>query len=107
MSLDQAIEFALAEMEIPDSVEAHAPSLTPRQAAKEKFGGLTAREREVAALIAHGKTNHAIAETLVLSERTVEGYVGNILNKLGFNARTQIAAWAVQKGLLQPDAKPA
>jgi DNA-binding NarL/FixJ family response regulator len=39
----------------------------------------------------------------VLSERTIEGHVGNILNKLGFNARAQIAAWAVEKGLPRED----
>jgi DNA-binding NarL/FixJ family response regulator len=96
MTMEQAIEFALAEIKIPD---APARSLTPRQAAKEKFGGLTAREREVSALIAQGKSNREIAEVLVLSERTIEGHVANILNKLGFNARSQIAAWVVQKGL--------
>jgi DNA-binding NarL/FixJ family response regulator len=40
-----------------------------------------------------------IAQEMVVTERTVEGYVGNILGKLDFNSRTQIAAWAVQKGL--------
>ncbi len=97
MTLDQAIEFALAEIKIQDTQD--APALSPRQIAKEKFGGLTAREREIAALIAQGKSNREIANTLVLSERTIEGHVSNILNKLGFNARSQIAAWAVQKGL--------
>ena len=97
MSLEQAIEYALTEIEIPGAPDAPAPS--PRQIAKEKFDGLTAREREVAALVAQGKTNRDIADDLVLSERTIEGHVGNILNKLGFNARAQIAAWAVEKGL--------
>ena len=75
----------------------------PAQIAKEKFAGLTAREREVAGLIAQGKSNREIADALVLSERTIEGHVGNILNKLGFTARTQIAAWAVEKGLHRHD----
>lgn len=95
MTLDQAIKYALGEIKIPDAPDA----LTPRQAVKEKFGGLTGREREVAALIAQGKSNREIADALVLSERTVEGHVGNILNKLGFHARTQIATWATQQGL--------
>jgi DNA-binding NarL/FixJ family response regulator len=60
---------------------------------------LTAREREVAALIAQGKTNRTIAEQFILSERTVEGHVTNILTKLGCTTRTQIATWAVEKGL--------
>ncbi len=75
--------------------------LSPRRAAKKQFGGLTAREREVAARIARGLSNREIAATLVVGERTVETHVSNILNKLGFNSRTQIAAWAVEKGLVQ------
>lgn len=76
-----------------------APSPTPARAAKAKFGGLTAREREVARLIARGLSNRAIAEHLVLGERTVESYVGNVLSKLNFTSRAQIAAWAVESGL--------
>jgi DNA-binding CsgD family transcriptional regulator/tetratricopeptide (TPR) repeat protein len=62
-------------------------------------GGLTPREQEVAALIAHGHSNRAMAEYLVLSERTVEDHVSRILGKLGFGSRAQIAAWATQQGL--------
>ncbi|HEY3062410.1 MAG TPA: BREX system ATP-binding domain-containing protein [Chloroflexota bacterium] len=75
------------------------PPATPGRAAKQRFGGLTGREREVARLIARGLSNRAIADQLVLGERTVESYVGNILSKLGFGARTQIAAWVVESGL--------
>ena len=73
--------------------------LSPRRAAKRQFGGLTAREREVAALIAQGKSNRQIADELVLSERTVENHIGNILSKLGFDSRARIAAWVVEIGL--------
>ncbi len=65
---------------------------------------LTAREREVAALVAQGRSNRAIADELVISERTTESHVTNILGKLGFSSRAQIAAWAVDIGLTQPDA---
>ncbi|HEX5155595.1 MAG TPA: AAA family ATPase [Ktedonobacterales bacterium] len=65
---------------------------------------LTAREREVAALVAQGKSNRAIADELVISERTTESHVTNILGKLGFSSRAQIAAWAVDIGLTQPEA---
>ena len=74
-------------------------TLTQRQSEAEKFGGLTSREREVAGFLAQGKSNREIAEGLVLSERTVESHVGNILTKLGFDSRAQIAVWAVENGL--------
>jgi DNA-binding CsgD family transcriptional regulator len=73
--------------------------ISKRQSEAERFGGLTSREREVAHLVSQGKSNREIAETLVLSERTVENHVGNILMKLGFESRAQIAVWAVEKGL--------
>jgi DNA-binding NarL/FixJ family response regulator len=67
--------------------------------AKERFGGLTARERDVALRIARGKSNRVIAQEMVVGERTVEGYVGAILNKLAFRSRAEVAAWAVATGL--------
>jgi eukaryotic-like serine/threonine-protein kinase len=57
---------------------------------------LTEREREVVELIVEGLSNRQIAERLYLSERTAETHVQNILVKLGFNSRTQIAAWALR-----------
>jgi DNA-binding CsgD family transcriptional regulator len=57
---------------------------------------LTAREREVAALVAQGRSNREIAAELVLSERTAENHVQHILTKLGFANRSQIAAWVAQ-----------
>jgi non-specific serine/threonine protein kinase len=75
--------------------------LTKRQSEAEKFGGLTSRERDVARLLSQGKSNREIAEKLVLSERTVENHVGNILAKLGFDSRSQIAVWVVEKGLAE------
>jgi predicted ATPase/DNA-binding CsgD family transcriptional regulator len=73
------------------------PSL--KQAAKQAFGGLTAREREVVALIAQGKSNREIADVLVLSERTIETHVSNIKFKLSFTSRIRIASWAIERGL--------
>jgi DNA-binding NarL/FixJ family response regulator len=70
--------------------------------AKQSLGGLTKREREVAALVAQGKSNREIAQTLVLSEYTVASHVSNILSKLEFASRTQIVAWAIDKGLAKP-----
>ncbi len=62
-------------------------------------GGLTPREVEVARLVAEGRSNRDIAETFVLSERTVESHVQHILTKLSFTSRAEIAAWAVRTGL--------
>jgi predicted ATPase/DNA-binding CsgD family transcriptional regulator len=78
------------------------PARTPRQRDKIKYGGLTAREREVAALIAQGKSNREIAEALVVGIKAVEAHVGRMLTKLGFSSRAQIAVWAVDKGLASP-----
>jgi hypothetical protein len=55
-------------------------------------------------LVAQGKSNRAIAAELVISERTTESHVTNILGKLGFSSRAQIAAWAVDIGLARHDA---
>jgi ATP/maltotriose-dependent transcriptional regulator MalT len=71
-----------------------------RQAPALRRGELTARERQVIALIAQGLSNRAIAEALVISEKTAEVHVGNILGKLGFSSRTQAAAYAVEHGLV-------
>jgi pimeloyl-ACP methyl ester carboxylesterase/DNA-binding CsgD family transcriptional regulator len=57
---------------------------------------LTQREWEVANLIIEGKSNREIADVLIVSERTVEGHVSNILAKLGFHTRAQISAWVVE-----------
>lgn len=55
---------------------------------------LTRRELEIAPLVAEGLSNKEIAARLLIGERTAETHVENILNKLGFNTRAQIAAWA-------------
>jgi len=57
-------------------------------------GGLTPREREIVALIVRGRSNRAIAEELVISPATAARHVANILLKLGFSSRAQVAAWA-------------
>ncbi|RRO16017.1 LuxR family transcriptional regulator [Saccharopolyspora rhizosphaerae] len=54
---------------------------------------LTRRERQIADLVAQGRTNKDIAENLVIAQRTVEGHVQNILTKLDFTSRAQIAGW--------------
>jgi DNA-binding NarL/FixJ family response regulator len=64
---------------------------------------LTSRENEVAALVAQGLSNAAIARKLTLSERTVENHVSRALLKLGFNSRSALAVWYERRsGQLTP-----
>ena len=69
------------------------------QKQRSRGDSLSERERKVAALIGQGASNRAIAETLVISERTVERHVANIFAKLNFGSRTQIAAFATESGM--------
>jgi DNA-binding CsgD family transcriptional regulator len=82
--------------------QAQLPRTRPpsvKQVSKAAFGGLTEREREVAALVAQARSNSEIALTLVIGERTVETHVANILAKLGLRSRRDIAPWAAAHGL--------
>jgi DNA-binding NarL/FixJ family response regulator len=82
-----------------DRVEALLPVLRPstRQIEKARSGGLTGREREVAELVARGLSNRAAAEALFVSERTIEKHIENLLGKLGFTSRAQIATWITER----------
>ena len=60
---------------------------------KDKLSDLTEQERRILGLIAEGKTNREIAETIFLSEKTVKNYVSTILSKLGMERRAQAAAF--------------
>ena len=89
LSLDQAVPFAL---------EAEPDDARPRPAPAEP-SPLTRRELEVADLVADGLSNPQIAARLVISVRTAQGHVENILRKLGFNSRSRIAAWVTERRL--------
>ncbi len=67
------------------------------------FADLTSRELDVLQLLADGQSNAEIAERLVLSEKTVRGYVSNILAKLQLADRTQVAVLAWKLGLMEQD----
>jgi two-component system, NarL family, response regulator LiaR len=71
--------------------------------APESPEALTERETEVLKLLARGRANKQIASTLFLEEKTVKGYVSNILRKLGVQSRTQAALQAVRTGLVSMD----
>ena len=70
----------------PPETEAPAPPM------RDDFG-LTRRERDVAALVAEGLSNREIAARLVISQRTAETHVQNMLAKTGFSTRSQLAVW--------------
>jgi DNA-binding CsgD family transcriptional regulator len=76
--------------------------LAKRPGAQTAPGGLTPREREVAARVAAGYSNREIGDELFVSERTVEAHVANILRKLGVPSRAGIAAWVAQHGGSHP-----
>ena len=93
LSLEQAIEFALAE----DPAATLAPTRTLAAP-----GGLTRRELEITALVATGLSNREIGEHLVIGERTVDTHLTNIKTKLDLHRRVQITAWAIGQGLAIP-----
>jgi DNA-binding NarL/FixJ family response regulator len=86
MGREAALRLALGESE-PDDVR--------DQLGTEPLGK---REVEVARLVAEGLTNKQIGTRLFISERTVATHVRNILNKLGFDSRAQIASWIASSG---------
>lgn len=87
MSLEEAIDYALAADDDPEAVSPAATS------------ALSARESEVLRLLADGQTNQEIAEALYISPHTAANHVANIMNKLGVDSRTAAATWAVRNGL--------
>ncbi|MCL5959450.1 MAG: LuxR C-terminal-related transcriptional regulator, partial [Chloroflexi bacterium] len=96
MTPDAAIELALGEGEPLHPIELPA-------SASRGWSPLTRREREVAVLVAQGRTNQQISAELVISRRTVDAHIANILEKLGFTSRARVAAWAVGIGLISSE----
>jgi predicted ATPase/DNA-binding CsgD family transcriptional regulator/tetratricopeptide (TPR) repeat protein len=83
----QAVAYALATGDPPRA----------RATAEGKpIVALTRRERQIAEMLAEGMSNREIAESLVLSPRTVDGHVENILMKLNFKSRAAVASWVTR-----------
>jgi DNA-binding NarL/FixJ family response regulator len=91
---------AVGEVHLDSAV---ARQLTRRMTAPQVgLSALTAREREILALVAQGHSNREIAEQLVISERTARTHVSNVLSKLQLSSRTQAALLAIREGLIPP-----
>lgn len=102
---------ACADLGDDDAAAAHGAAATralaalrgadpsPSERGLPRSFGLSDRERQVLGLVAAGLTNRAVAERLVLSERTVDRHVSNILGKLGVPTRTAATALAFEHGL--------
>jgi DNA-binding CsgD family transcriptional regulator len=96
MPREQAVAEALAFLESGTPPE---PALEPAPPVPASAFDLTPREREVLALIAQGKSNQEIADTLFISPHTTKVHVRSILGKLNLDSRTAAAAFALQHGL--------
>jgi DNA-binding NarL/FixJ family response regulator len=90
--IDQAVKISQA-------LKVSAP---PRSAAKSgNPDGLSDREIEVLGFVARGYTNRAIAEELILSQKTVARHVENIFGKTGVSNRSAATAYAFEKGIVR------
>ncbi len=85
LTVEDGIAYALGEDVAPEATAPARPS------------PLTRRQQQVAELVAAGLSNKEIAERLVISRRTAEGHVEQILATLGFTSRTQIVAWFAEQ----------
>ena len=100
MTVEDAVGYALGSS--PQAASAgpgpgeHAWADPARLAAARSAAPLTAREHEIVLLIVRGLSNRQIAGELVISPATAARHVANILAKLGFSSRTQVASWAVR-----------
>jgi DNA-binding CsgD family transcriptional regulator len=97
-------DAAVAHVAAAEAAMAELGDVAPHTGAADPSGGaalgLSAREIEVLGLVASGLTNRAIAERLVLSERTVDRHVSNILGKLDVPTRTAATAVAFRHGVV-------
>jgi DNA-binding NarL/FixJ family response regulator len=82
-----------ASMTITEAVRMALGADAPANFRQAEKSPLTSRETQIAGMVAEGLSNRAIAESLVLSPRTVDGHVERMLAKLDFASRTQIASW--------------
>jgi NarL family two-component system response regulator LiaR len=78
----------------------------PRTKQSTPLTELTPKEGEVLRLVARGKSNKDIANSLFISQKTVKTHMGNILGKLHLSNRTEATLYALRQGLVQPEQRP-
>ena len=100
LSSEAAVALALSvpvrecgPFQLDQDTEREAGPDEDRRRPQARPGGLTARELEIAGLIAGGASNKAIGDRLHITTVTAARHVANIMGKLGVNTRAQIAAW--------------
>jgi DNA-binding CsgD family transcriptional regulator len=96
----------------PDGIRATTPArngpapAAPAVARQTQVAVLTPREREIAVLIAQGRTSREIAQALVITERTADTHADHIRTKLGLRSRAEIGVWVLSQGLLSSTRRP-
>jgi predicted ATPase/DNA-binding CsgD family transcriptional regulator len=90
MNLDEAVGYALTD-------DPAGPRRAARREAADSGNEVTPREWQICELVAEGLSNKEIAARLVISQRTAESHVQNVLNKMGFANRSLIATWVAQR----------
>ena len=104
---DEIVEACRAAMRgesflYPSAVNTLVRDFLARPEQEADYDPLTPRELEVLKLIAEGKTSKEIAQTLVLSIKTVERHRADILRRLGMRDRVDLTRYAIRRGLIEP-----
>ena len=104
---DEIVEACRAAMRgesflYPSAVNTLVRDFLARPGQESDYDPLTPRELEVLKLIAEGKTSKEIAQTLVLSIKTVERHRADILRRLGMRDRVDLTRYAIRRGLIEP-----
>ncbi len=97
LSTHEAVSYALASAATADRPDDSGNGAVRAGPLSSAPSVLTAREQQIANLIARGLSNRAIAAELVISPATAARHVANILAKLGLNSRAQVAAWTADQ----------